>query len=172
MNPEKLSSYPSPFVDENLVQTNLGGGRASPEAVELYLLLPNDARPSLSHLIDRDYYLERYPDVAAANLDPLMHFFDFGYREGRSPHPLIDLQYIRSTDPHLLPQDADPTALYEVVSLDMVNPSPYFSLAYYRSQHPADTDLSGGLRCTLSQWRAGRPQAQSAVHPVWVLSPA
>ena len=147
MNPEELIEriLSSPFVDEALIRANLGGGRRSIEAARIYLEFPSDARPNLSHLIDREYYLERHPDVAAANLDPLIHFFEFGFGEGRSPHPLIDLRYIRSIDPHLLPEDAGAAALYEVVSLDMADPGPYFSLAYYRSQHPAGTDLSGGL---------------------------
>ena len=147
MNPQELIEriLSSPFVDEALIQAHLGGGRRSLEAAERYLRLPNIDRPSLSHLVDRAYYLERHGDVAAANLDPLIHFFDFGFFEGRSPHPLIDPGYIRSIDPHLLPDDADAGALYEVVSLDMVDPSPYFSLSYYRTQLPAGSDLSGGL---------------------------
>jgi GT2 family glycosyltransferase len=147
LNPEELIEriLSSPFVDETLIRTHLGGDRQSIEAATRYLGLATDDRPSLSHLLDRTYYLEKHLDVAAANLDPLIHFFDFGCREGRSPHPLIDLQFIRSIDPHLLPEDADPTTLYDVVSLDMVDPSPYFSLAYYRSQQASDTDLSNGL---------------------------
>jgi len=32
---------------------------------------------------DRDWYLEFYPDVAEAGLDPLSHFIEFGQKEGR-----------------------------------------------------------------------------------------
>jgi hypothetical protein len=34
-------------------------------------------------LFDGDAYLRRYPDVAAANRDPLDHYLEHGYREGR-----------------------------------------------------------------------------------------
>lgn len=34
---------------------------------------------------DADYYRSRYPDIAHAGLDPLRHFADHGWREGRDP---------------------------------------------------------------------------------------
>jgi hypothetical protein len=34
---------------------------------------------------DADYYLRAYPDVAAARLDPFLHYMRFGYREFRKP---------------------------------------------------------------------------------------
>lgn len=42
----------------------------------------------LSALFDQDYYLERYPDVANANVDPLRHYLEFGRFEGRWPAAL------------------------------------------------------------------------------------
>ncbi len=44
-----------------------------------------------SGLFDANWYLERYPDVAAANADPLRHFLTIGWSEGRSPGPHFDL---------------------------------------------------------------------------------
>jgi hypothetical protein len=41
---------------------------------------------SLSHFVNRKYYLNRYPDIAAARLDPVEHYLFFGFREGRSPN--------------------------------------------------------------------------------------
>ena len=40
-----------------------------------------------SGLFDREWYLATYPDVASAGIDPLIHFFDLGWREGRDPGP-------------------------------------------------------------------------------------
>jgi hypothetical protein len=34
---------------------------------------------------DATYYLEAYPDVAEAKVDPFEHFMHQGYREGRNP---------------------------------------------------------------------------------------
>ncbi len=36
---------------------------------------------------DRSWYLRTYPDVAEVGCDPLEHFLEFGWREGRDPGP-------------------------------------------------------------------------------------
>lgn len=36
-------------------------------------------------LFDKDYYLSSYPDIGLAGVDPLQHFIDSGYYEGRMP---------------------------------------------------------------------------------------
>lgn len=51
-----------------------------------------------SGLFDADWYLERYPDVAAAGLDPLEHFSTHGGREGRKASPKFDSRWY--TDNH------------------------------------------------------------------------
>lgn len=38
-------------------------------------------------LFDKDWYLERYPDVASTQVDPLQHFIDHGAAELRDPGP-------------------------------------------------------------------------------------
>jgi ADP-heptose:LPS heptosyltransferase/GT2 family glycosyltransferase len=43
-----------------------------------------------SGLFDAQYYLATYPDVAARNVDPLVHYLEEGGREGRNPHPDFD----------------------------------------------------------------------------------
>ena len=35
--------------------------------------------------VDQDWYLETYPDIAAAGMDPVSHYLQFGWREGRDP---------------------------------------------------------------------------------------
>ena len=46
-----------------------------------------------SDLFDRDFYLETYRDVAAAGVDLVEHYFVYGWREGRRPHPSFDGQW-------------------------------------------------------------------------------
>lgn len=41
-------------------------------------------------LFDRDWYVDRYPDVLASQVEPDVHFLQYGLREGRSPNRLID----------------------------------------------------------------------------------
>jgi glycosyltransferase involved in cell wall biosynthesis/SAM-dependent methyltransferase len=43
-----------------------------------------------SPLFDRDWYLKRNPDVAAALLDPVLHYLRYGADEGRQPSPLFN----------------------------------------------------------------------------------
>ncbi|WP_162820858.1 glycosyltransferase family 4 protein [Microvirga calopogonii] len=50
------------------------------------------------------WYLETYPDVAEAGVDPLSHWLDSGLWEGRLPGPNIALR--RSADGHRLPSGA------------------------------------------------------------------
>jgi hypothetical protein len=43
-----------------------------------------------SLLFDRDWYLERNPDVAQAGIEPAKHYCEFGAAEDRPPGPLFD----------------------------------------------------------------------------------
>lgn len=38
---------------------------------------------------DSDFYLIQNPDIAAARIDPLLHFLEHGWREGRRPVEII-----------------------------------------------------------------------------------
>jgi len=40
-----------------------------------------------SPMLEPDWYRSRYPDVAAAGLDPASHYLEHGWREGRDPGP-------------------------------------------------------------------------------------
>ena len=43
-----------------------------------------------SEYFDIDWYLQRYPDVAEAKINPAEHYLKFGANEGRMPGPLFD----------------------------------------------------------------------------------
>jgi len=45
-----------------------------------------------SGLFDKQYYLINNPDVLKADIDPLLHFLRFGWKEGRNPSKDIDLR--------------------------------------------------------------------------------
>jgi O-antigen biosynthesis protein len=137
--------FSSPFVDEALCWEKLGAGKRSADAAGRYLQLPVDFRPDISHLLDRDYYSQKYPDVRSAEMDPLIHFVGWGCAEGRSPHPFVDPIHIRTIDPFLLPDGCDTQVLHDVLAYDLVNPSPYFQINYYRDQVPAGERTSNGF---------------------------
>jgi hypothetical protein len=52
-----------------------------------------------SGLFDGAWYLQRNGDVAAAGLNPLQHFFHYGWAEGRWPNRFFDPEWYRSENP-------------------------------------------------------------------------
>lgn len=60
--------------------------------------------PKLSALIaavrdefDTAFYLSTYPDIAEAGIDPLLHYMQSGWQEGRDPNPEFSTQYYLDT---------------------------------------------------------------------------
>jgi lipopolysaccharide biosynthesis protein/GT2 family glycosyltransferase len=49
-----------------------------------------------SHLFDRDWYLDRYPDVRTSGVDPILHYLEQGAAEGRNPSRLFDTRWYLS----------------------------------------------------------------------------
>jgi len=64
---------------------------------------PERALLAASGLVDTAWYAGQYPDIAAAGADPLAHFTDWGWREGRLPNLYFDTAwYLRPQgSPHL-----------------------------------------------------------------------
>jgi glycosyltransferase involved in cell wall biosynthesis len=46
-----------------------------------------------SHLFDIDYYTNEYPDVLRAKLNPLNHYCEHGWREGRNPNAYFNSRF-------------------------------------------------------------------------------
>lgn len=61
--------------------------RFHPHRRRQWLLRRQAARCVQSGLFDVGWYLEKYPDVAAAHIDPALHFVQYGVVERRSPNP-------------------------------------------------------------------------------------
>ena len=81
---------------------------------------------------DRAFYLRKYPDVAAARIDPWRHYLAHGASEGRKPNPRFDPDYYRKQ-----------TSAGEALShfLDQQGPQcpaphPLFDCASYLRAHP------------------------------------
>ena len=140
-----MEAFSSAFVDEVLFAERVGGSKADPAAILRYLSLPLAERPEVSLFFDPAFYRRRYPDVAAAEIDPLVHFMQWGVSELRMPHPLIDIQHILATNPDLLPAPPTIDALYDVLTRDLADPGPVFSLTFYRRQLDDADQAPGGL---------------------------
>ena len=109
-----LETFSSPFVDETLFIEHLGGSKTDPDVVRRYLSLPIPARPTISFFFDREYYWQRYPDIHAVEVDPIVHFMRWGVGERRTPHPLIDIPHMLMIDPEVLPDPPTIDALHDV----------------------------------------------------------
>lgn len=65
-----------------------------------------------SGLFDETWYLDTYPDVAAARIDPLTHFMDLGWRELRKPNVLFDTAWYLTTFPDVEAEGCNPLLHY------------------------------------------------------------
>lgn len=63
-------------------------------------------------LFDPDWYLRTYPDVAAAGVDPLRHYLQFGAAEGRDPSPLFCTRWYLDTYPDVAQAGINPLQHY------------------------------------------------------------
>jgi O-antigen biosynthesis protein len=63
-------------------------------------------------LFDRDWYLATNLDVAAADLDPLVHYLADGAAEGRDPHPLFDTSWYLEQNPDVAAAGRNPLVHY------------------------------------------------------------
>src|SRR6266446_4668354 len=67
--------------------------------------------PVSNHLVlvfDGAWYLERNPDVVAANLEPFEHFIRSGWGEGRVPTPYFDEEWYIQRYGELIPASIGP----------------------------------------------------------------
>jgi glycosyltransferase involved in cell wall biosynthesis len=74
--------------------------------------LTKELRATLEEEFDRDHYLAAYPDVAEAGVDPLEHYFNAGWREGRDPSTDFSTSYYLSANPDVAAADVNPFAHY------------------------------------------------------------
>ncbi|MHB8885621.1 MAG: glycosyltransferase family 4 protein [Methylovirgula sp.] len=61
---------------------------------------------------DAQFYLENYPDVAAAGVDPIAHFNSHGWRERRDPHPHFSTSFYLSQYPDVARAAINPLEHY------------------------------------------------------------
>jgi glycosyltransferase involved in cell wall biosynthesis len=83
-------------------------------------------------IFNKDWYLATYPDIAAADIDPLTHFYFYGYKEGRRPNPYFDPLWYMARHGDLTPY-ANPLLHYVVVGEAAgLRPIEHFDPVFYR----------------------------------------
>lgn len=120
-------------------------------------------------LFDQDWYLGRYPDVAAGRRSPLIHYLMDGGREGRSPHPLFDGErYIAENADALAATGLTPLEHFVRIGChEGRDPHPLFDVAYYLAQAP---ELAGTGEDPVSHYQ--RVGAQQGLSPHRLFAPA
>ena len=90
-----------------------------------------------SGLFDPLWYLKRYPDVAAAGQDPLIHYVLHGGDEGRDPHPLFDGKWYLEQYPNCNVNQLSPLGHYVLEGAAKgYDPNPLFDTDWYLQQYP------------------------------------
>jgi len=98
-----------------------------------------------SLLFERDWYLERYPDVAASRGDPLQHYLLHGVADGRNPNRLFDTRWYISRYPEVASGAISPLIHYITRgAIRGYDPHPFFSTKDFLCEHPefADSDFT------------------------------
>ena len=91
----------------------------------------------LAAQVDSAWYLEKYPDVAAAGVDPVQHFLLFGHAEGRSPSEFLDPVWYASTYPDVAEKGKSPVLHYVRHGWrEGRNPGPKFDVQRYFAAYP------------------------------------
>nr|WP_169618092.1 glycosyltransferase [Ruegeria sp. PR1b] len=120
----------------------------------------------LDSLFQSDWYLEQNPDVADHFVgSALEHYRHFGWREGRSPHPLFDVAWYLSQSPECLSEGLEPLTHYLHFGWkDMRSPHPVLNPAAYLRRNPdlMQADINPWLYYLQSGWQEGR-----SLHPLF-----
>ena len=88
-------------------------------------------------MFDAAYYLSHNPDVAAAGVDPYLHYLAFGWKEGRDPSALFDTRYYLTQNPDVSAAGANPLLHFEQFGWkEGRGPSLVFDDAKYLAANP------------------------------------
>ncbi len=134
--PEAGEAEPAPSADPEPLQpsaepkSSVEGTTQSAEISAFFKYLRTSA------LFDENYYLKTYPDIGGAKIDPLEHFFLYGYLEGRRPNPIFDPAWYLLTYSDVKSQGQQPLLHYVASGeRDGRKPGPLFDPVWYRKTY-------------------------------------
>ena len=113
-----LTTAVDPLVDAAYYDRQLGatllpvGLGAQQQATSLYHNGGWQKGLNPNALFDTRYYLVHNPDVAAAHVDPLLHFETFGWKEGRDPSAVFNTQKYLAAYTDVRAANVDPLLHY------------------------------------------------------------
>jgi GT2 family glycosyltransferase/glycosyltransferase involved in cell wall biosynthesis len=130
-----------------------------------------------SGLFDGDYYVQHNADVGTLRDDPLKHYLDLGWREGRNPNRLFNTQWYLETYPDVAETGLNPLVHYLRFGGFMGrNPSPNFDSEAYLESYPDVCEagvnpLSHYLTCGALENREARRTKSQGDRAIGPLSP-
>jgi glycosyltransferase involved in cell wall biosynthesis len=112
-------------------------------------------------LFDAAYYLGTYPDIAEAKVDPLEHFFDYGWQEGRRPNPYFDPLWYVAQNPDVKEGGLNPLFHFAFHGDgEGRRAAPLFDSAWYRKAYGIPAE-----QVTLAHWLANRTSGRFSPMP-------
>ncbi|HUJ75333.1 MAG TPA: glycosyltransferase, partial [bacterium] len=110
-----------------------------------------------SACFDAAFYRQARPDVAAAGLNPLLHYLAFGAREGVDPNPFFDSSYYLDAYPDVAAAGVNPLLHYLRWGWrEQRQPSAAFDREFFTGNFPeALDDPHGPLNYLLKQYQSG-----------------
>jgi len=197
MNPDVATSGMNPFFHYLVIGKNEGRS-CLPDSVEVIELSEANCwiRDVIKDHFDVQFYLESNKDIAVAGFDPLIHYIEVGWKEGRNPCADFDVKYYLETYPDVAEKGIEPFVHYlaegksegrcgsplneSVVSdVDKVELSwqkeivkPYFDNKYYLRKNPDVRDagidpLTHFLSCG---WKEKRDPSQEFSSDFYLLA--
>ena len=120
---------------------------------------------SLAELFDADWYRTSYPDVVAAEIEPITHFIRHGLAEKRNPNPFFDSAWYLERYPDAGAHGTYPLIHYlQTGAAELRDPHPRFAAAWYADRYPDATGNPLLYHITVGRAR-GYPTQKPATIP-------
>lgn len=119
-----INAQQSPVEREHEEQVGSEGGsgmRLIDRARRVFAARRSAANDAVYDLVakhfDENFYLTKYPDVAAAGVDPVQHYIDNGWREGRDPSLAFSTKFYLDNNPDVAAAGVNPFYHYHAAGL-------------------------------------------------------
>ena len=125
---------PHPLFDPDHFRSALGSRPLLAAPLEMFLA---EHAPDPHPLFWVDWYLDRNRDVRQSGANPLAHYLETGWREGRSPHPLFDPLWYIDAHPEARNCGMEPLTYFVVTgAMKGHNPHWLFDTGFYLAHAP------------------------------------
>ena len=116
---------PHPLFDSTFYLGLNPKGEPGTYSAAHYILIGAAEQKDPHPFFDSKYYINRYSDIAASGMNPLIHYIQSGADEKRNPHPLFDGHYYVEKNPDLAESATNPLVHYVQTGIfQRKNPNP------------------------------------------------